>query len=126
MILKDTELIKMFYIIYQKFYSKKEITIENVNLIIGDSIKVYIELVHNHIQTSINLLTSVEVHKDYLLLKPKGVVRYGFLQFEIIPLLTEYSHKIPFIHILNEEIYIENHYIKELNYHNGQIEISLK
>ncbi|WP_249028931.1 hypothetical protein [Tannockella kyphosi] len=124
MIINDKEIVTIFYEVYQRYFYNEDIHLENVNFIIGDSMKLYVQLLYKNTHTTMNVISDIQINNQYIIIKPKGIVKYGFLQFDLLTLLKEYQNN--YFIIKEEQLLIPNHFIKSLQYYNGTLEILLK
>lgn len=124
MIINDKEIVTIFYEVYQRYFYNEDIHLENVNFIIGDSMKLYVQLLYKNTHTTMNVISDIQINNRYIIIKPKGIVKYGFLQFDLLTLLKEYQNN--YFIIKEEQLLIPNHFIKSLQYYNGTLEILLK
>lgn len=126
MILKDKEIIKVFNHAYNYFVDYKDITINTVNIIIGDFIKLKVNLNYYHVDTLVTIIAKVEVIDDYLIVTTKGIIKYGFINLDFNKMIKEYLKDKDYFKVEDDKIYIRNEYIKSLQYGNNQIELELK
>lgn len=86
--------------------------------------KLYVQLLYKNTHTTMNVISDIQINNRYIIIKPKGIVKYGFLQFDLLTLLKEYQNN--YFIIKEEQLLIPNHFIKSLQYYNGTLEILLK
>ncbi len=122
MILNEQEIVKIAYHIYAKYNDDSSILIDSVSVVIGDYIKIAAIGTIKGVKTEVNILCSTNVEKDTVIVLPKGVVKYGFLKFDICPFIARYTKELEWISVTDNSIHIKNPYIKQITYGNGSIE----
>lgn len=126
MILKDKEIVKIFNHLYDRYVDYKDININTVNFIIGDFIKVRINLNYYHVDTDINVIAKVAITEDNIIVTTKGIIKYGFVNLDFNKMAREYLKDKEYISMKEDTIYIKNDYIRSIQYGNGKVQIELK
>lgn len=126
MILKDKEIVKIFNHLYERYIDYKDININTVNFIIGDFIKVRINVNYYHVDTDINVIAKVNVTEENICITTKGIIKYGFVNLDFNKMAREYLKDKEYISMKEDTIYIKNEYIRSIQYGNSKVQIELK
>lgn len=125
MILDEKELVKLCKL-GCSFLNLKDIVVRDIDCKIKDVLLVYASVLYCSMECEVSLRSTITVQKDVIILEPKGIVKYGFIQLDLMKVLDEVIQKYDFISMQNQKIYIQNPYIQSIQLQEEKIELSLK
>lgn len=124
--IQDKELVKVIKYLYEIYFNDANIIIHSLDCLIEDSIKLTAIINYCNMDCEVRLLTHVDVNDNHIILMPKGIVKYGFIQLDLMKVLIDFTNKYDFIFIKNQKVYINNTFVSKVKYSNREIELSLK
>lgn len=126
MIIEEQQFVKLCKLYISKYFQHPNIIIKDIDFKVTDVLKVYANVLYCNMESELSLLTTIEIMNNTIVLEPKGIVKYGFIQLDLIKLLEDFFLNNAMIHIRNNKVYIDNNYIKSISLSNEKIELSLK